>query len=179
MPLGHKASTEKWVAAAFGYAIIGSQLRVRLTLKCLRACGFLDLSCCHCVMSSAIQRAVISICAVRLATLARIGQGLYCIPGCRHRVEVAEWLFLPGISLAEHKQPIVATPHVERRERQHIRIYDENLCAVCGALSHWTGTDCMQFVLVMPLVHRLPVLVACKPPVASVRLFQVRGPPRA
>jgi len=129
-------------------------------------------------MYSVIQRPITWLCVVTLVILAGVGEGLHCIPGCGHGVEVGNRVLLLGISLPENKQPTDCRRHVERPEGQDIPIWDENLCAICSAVAQsCTSADCVQFVLVTPLVNDLPAVVLCDVPGATGCPFQARAPP--
>jgi len=129
-------------------------------------------------MSRDIHKPIAWLLIATLGVVAGVGEGLHCIPGCGHGVEVGDRILLPGISLPEQKEPIDGRPRVERPDGQDIPIYDEDLCAICSAVGqNCTSADCIQFVLVIPLVHDLPAVVLCDAPTATVRLFQARAPP--
>jgi hypothetical protein len=129
-------------------------------------------------MSRAIHKPIAWILIAILAIVTGVGEGLHCIPGCGHGVEVGNRILLLGISLPEHKQSTDGRPGFERPDGQDIPVYDEDLCGICSAIGQsCTSADCVQFVLVMPLVHDLPAVVLCNAPAAAVRFFQARAPP--
>lgn len=129
-------------------------------------------------MFRAIHKSVVRLLIANIAIVGGVSEGLHHIPGCGHGVEVGNRVFLLAISLPEHTQPTDGRPRVERPVGQDIPIYDEDLCPICSVVGQsCTSGDCVQFVLVMPLVHDLPAIVLDDAPAATVRLFQVRAPP--
>jgi hypothetical protein len=131
------------------------------------------------MMSATVKKLITWLCIATLSLVAVVGEGLHCIPGCGHGTEVGERVLLLGISLPEPKQPGDDRPGVECPEGQGIPIYDEDECAICSAVGQsCRSADCPEFVFVMPFVDVLPAVVLCDVPAATVRLFQVRAPPR-
>jgi len=129
-------------------------------------------------MLSGIHKSIAWLLIATLAVVAGAGEGLHWIPGSGHGVEVGNQIFLLGISLPEHRQPIHGWSRVERPEGQNIPINDEDLCAICSMVGQsCTSADSVQFVLLVPVVHDLRPVVLCDAPAATPRLFQIRAPP--
>jgi len=121
---------------------------------------------------------------IALAIISGAGEGLHCIPGCGHSIDVGGRVLFVGMDLTGYGYSY-STPNgdrlcVARSEDYGVPTWDEDDCPICSLLGQYsTSAGFVQFVLVVPFAHDLPLEAVCTAPSPTSRLCQARAPPLA
>jgi len=131
-------------------------------------------------MFTTLRRPIASLLIATLAIVACVGEGLHCLPGCGHGVQVGDGVLLLGTCThgCHHATPPSEHPAADRPHAGDLPMYDEAECAICSAVGQkGTSDDAAEAVMVVPLVHDVPAIVLGDAPVAAAHSFQARAPP--